>query len=53
MKPNSAVETHMDHRLAMVAIILASKVGGDIVNPEICEVTHPNFVEQLISLSHP
>jgi 5-enolpyruvylshikimate-3-phosphate synthase len=53
MKPNSAVETHMDHRLAMVAIILASKVGGDILNPEICEVTHPGFVEQLISLSQP
>ena len=52
-RPDSVVETHMDHRLAMVAIILASKVGGDIVNPEICEVTHPNFVEQLISLSHP
>ena len=53
MKPNSAVDTHMDHRLAMVAIILASKVGGDILNPEICEVTHPGFVEQLISLSQP
>ncbi len=52
-RPDSVVETHMDHRLAMVAIILASKVGGDILNPEICEVTHPNFVEQLISLSQP
>ncbi|PDH24089.1 MAG: hypothetical protein CND29_02910 [Marine Group II euryarchaeote MED-G36] len=52
-RPDSVVETHMDHRLAMVAIILASKVGGDILNPEICEVTHPGFVEQLISLSQP
>lgn len=51
--PINPVETHMDHRLAMVAMILASKVGADIVNAEICEVSHPGFIEQLLALSQP
>ncbi len=51
--PNEPVQTHMDHRLAMVAMILASKVGGDIINAEICEVSHPGFIQQLFALSQP
>lgn len=51
--PKEPVQTHMDHRLAMVAMILASKVGAEIVDAEICEVSHPGFIEQLLSLSQP
>ncbi len=51
--PNEPVQTHMDHRLAMVAMILASKVGGDIIDAEICEVSHPGFIQQLFALSQP
>jgi len=52
-KPNSPVDTHLDHRLAMAAMVLASKVGGDIVGAEICDVTHPGFIEQLLGLAQP
>ena len=51
--PNEPIQTHMDHRLAMVAMILASKVGGDIIDAEICEVSHPGFIQQLFGLSQP
>ncbi len=52
-KPDSPVETHLDHRLAMTAMILASKVGADIVGAEFCDVTHPGFIEQLLGLTQP
>ena len=52
-KPESPVETHLDHRLAMTAMILASKVGADIVGAEVCDVTHPGFIEQLLGLAQP
>lgn len=48
--PTAPIETHLDHRLAMTAMILASKVGADIVGADICEVTHPGFIEQLLAL---
>ena len=51
--PNEPIQTHMDHRLAMVAMILASKVGGEVVDAEICEVSHPGFIQQLLGLSQP
>jgi 3-phosphoshikimate 1-carboxyvinyltransferase len=51
--PNEPVQTHMDHRLAMVAMILASKVGGEIIDAEICEVSHPGFIQQLFALCQP
>ena len=51
--PNEPIQSHMDHRLAMVAMILASKVGGEIVDAEICEVSHPGFIQQLLGLSQP
>lgn len=50
MRPNRPVETHSDHRLAMTALILAGKVGGEIVNPEICAVTDPEFIERLMAI---
>ncbi len=53
IKPEKRIETHLDHRLAMSAMILASKVGGDIENAEICEVTHPGFIKQLVGLYQP
>ena len=49
-RPESPVETHGDHRIAMTAMVLASKVGGTIVNPEISAVTDPGFIERLIGL---
>tara|TARA_B100000586_G_scaffold237101_1_gene188246 strand:+ start:58 stop:639 length:582 start_codon:yes stop_codon:yes gene_type:complete len=48
-RPKRPVETHSDHRLAMTAMILAGKVGGEIVNPEICAVTDPGFIERLMA----
>ena len=49
-RPESPVETHGDHRIAMTAMVLASKVGGTIVNPEISAVTDPGFIERLTGL---
>jgi len=49
-RPERAVETHGDHRLAMTAMVLACKVGGEIVNPEICAVTDPEFIERLMAI---
>ena len=34
----------------MTAMVLASKVGGTIVNPEISAVTDPEFIERLTGL---
>ena len=49
-KPNEPIDTHMDHRLAMTAVILATYCGGEIMNPEIVKVTHPDFLEMIKSL---
>jgi 3-phosphoshikimate 1-carboxyvinyltransferase len=49
-RPKSPVETHGDHRIAMTAMVLASKVGGTIVNPEVSAVTDPGFSERLTGL---
>ena len=49
-RPESPVETHGDHRIAMTSMVLASKVGGTIVNPEISAVTDPGFIERLTGL---
>ena len=48
--PKSPVDTHMDHRLAMTAVILATYCGAEIINPEIIEVTHPEFMNMMKSL---
>ena len=49
-RPDSPVETHGDHRIAMTAMVLASKVGGTIVDPGISAVTDPGFIERLTGL---
>jgi len=49
-RPESPVETYGDHRIAMTAMVLASKVGGTIVNPEVSAVTDPEFIERLTGL---
>jgi 5-enolpyruvylshikimate-3-phosphate synthase len=49
-RPESPVQTYGDHRIAMTAMVLASKVGGSIVNPEISAVTDPGFIERLTGL---
>lgn len=46
-KPDRPVETHGDHRLVMTAAVLASKVGGIIINPGASAVTDPEFIERL------
>ena len=47
-KPDEVVFTEGDHRVAMTAIVLGSKVGGVISGTEWCEVTHPGFVEMVL-----
>jgi len=49
-KPDRPVETHGDHRLVMTAAVLASKVGGIIINPGASAVTDPEFIERLTGL---
>ena len=46
-RPEETVETYSDHRMAMTAMILASKVGGSIDNPECVSATDPRFVQRL------
>ncbi len=46
-KPDRPVETHGDFRLVMTAAVLASKVGGIIINPGASAVTDPEFIERL------
>ena len=45
--PENPVETYSDHRMAMTAMILASKVGGTIEGPECVNATDSRFVDQL------
>ena len=49
-RPEEKVKTHMDHRLAMTAVILATYCGAEIDNTEIIKVTHPEFMDLISSL---
>ncbi len=49
-RPVDSVETHHDHRLAMTAMALASKFGGDVCEPEISGVSDPGFISRLLNL---
>ena len=49
-RPEDKVKTHMDHRLAMTAVILATYCGAEIDNTEIIKVTHPEFMDLISSL---
>ncbi len=46
--PSEVVYCENDHRLAMTAAVLATKVGADLSGHEICDVTHPGFFEMII-----
>jgi len=45
--PSETVYCENDHRLAMTAAVLATKVGADLSGHEICDVTHPGFFEMI------
>ena len=47
--PVGVFDCELDHRLAMTAGVLATKVGGNLCGHEICDVTHPGFFEMIIS----
>ena len=49
-RPEVEIKTHMDHRLAMTAVILAPYCGAEIDNTEIIKVTHPEFMDLISSL---
>ncbi len=49
-KPDKPVETHMDHRLAMTAVILATYSGAEIIDLDIIKVTHPSFLKMIETL---
>ena len=49
-RPQECVKTHMDHRLAMTAVILATYCGAEIDDIEIIKVTHPEFMDLIYSL---
>ena len=46
--PSEIIDCENDHRLAMTAAVLATKVGSELSGHEICDVTHPGFFEMLI-----
>ena len=47
--PKRVFDCELDHRLAMTAGVLATKVGADLSGYEICDVTHPGFFEMIIA----
>ena len=49
-RPEVEIKTHMDHRLAMTAVILATYCGAEIDNTDIIKVTHPEFMDLISSL---
>lgn len=49
-KPEKPVETHLDHRIAMTAVALATFTGGEILNPEISKITDPMFMRKILDL---
>jgi len=51
-RPRGPIDCEDDHRLAMTAAVLATKVGGELSGHEICEVTHPGFFEMILNHYH-
>ena len=47
--PKKVFDCELDHRLAMTAGVLATKVGADLSGYEICDVTHPGFFEMIMA----
>ena len=50
VRPMLPVDSQGDHRLAMTAMVLASKCGGSVAGAEVCAVTDPDFIEKLMML---
>ena len=50
IRPETKIETHNDHRVAMTALALASRVGGVILGHECVGATHPGFTITLLEL---
>ena len=44
-----SVDSGLDHRIAMTAAIglLASEKGGEVLRPECCAISFPDFFEKL------
>ena len=47
--PKGVFDCELDHRLAMTAGVLATKVGANLSGHEISDVTHPGFFEMIIT----
>ena len=47
IEPSEEIDCEYDHRLAMTAAVLATKVGAKLSGHEICDVTHPGFLEMI------
>ena len=47
--PKRVFDCELDHRLAMTAGVLATKVGANLSGHEISDVTHPGFFEMIIT----
>ena len=50
VRPTLPVDSHGDHRVAMTAMILASKCGGSVAGAEVCAGSDPDFIEKLMIL---
>jgi len=50
IRPELPVDSEGDHRLAMTAMVLASKCGGRVSGPEACAISDPGFIERLMAI---
>jgi 3-phosphoshikimate 1-carboxyvinyltransferase len=48
--PETALESHNDHRIVMAIAVLCTKYGGEIINSEAVAKSMPDFFEKLASL---
>ncbi len=48
--PNSILESHNDHRIAMTMAVLASQTGGEINEAEAVRKSYPSFYEDIKKL---
>ena len=49
-RPILPVDSQGDHRLAMTAMVLASKCGGSVAGADVCAVSDPDFIKKLMRL---
>jgi 3-phosphoshikimate 1-carboxyvinyltransferase len=50
VRPILPVDSQGDHRLAMTAMVLASKCGGSVAGADVCTVSDPDFIKKLMRL---